>query len=63
MNVLVVVDDYGSYGAEVERTGTLGAELPLRQGVSGSIVFFRECEWRGGDTPSLVTVGQQAITA
>jgi hypothetical protein len=60
--VLVVLDDYESYGADVGQTGTLGAELVLRQGVSGSKVFLRECEGREGVTPFLVKVGQQAIT-
>lgn len=63
VDVLVVLDDYESYGAEVERTGMLGAELSLRYGVSVSKVFLRESEWRDGDTPFLANVRQEAIAA
>lgn len=63
VDVLVVLDDYESYGAEVERAGELGAELSLRYGVSISKVFLREREWRQGDTPFLANVRGEAVAA
>lgn len=63
VDVLVVLDDYESYGAEVDRAGALGAELSLQYGVSISKVFLREREWRQGDTPFLVNVRDEAVAA
>jgi len=63
VDVLVVLDDYESYGAEVDRAGHLGAELSLRYGVSISKVFLREREWLHGDTPFLVNVRREAVAA
>jgi predicted nucleotidyltransferase len=63
VDVLVILDDYESYGAEVGRAGELGAQLSLQYGVSISKVFLREREWRHGDTPFLVNVRQEAIAS
>ncbi len=63
VDVLVVLEDYESYGAEVERAGELGAELSLRYGVSISKVFLLEREWQQGDTPFLANVRGEAIAA
>lgn len=63
VDVLVVLDDYESYGAEVERAGELGAELSLQYGVSIIKVFLREREWRQGDTPFLANVRGEAVAA
>ena len=59
----MILDDYKSYSAEVERAGVLGAELSLRYGVSISKVFLREREWRHGDTPFLANVRGEAVAA
>ncbi|MDE2181107.1 MAG: nucleotidyltransferase domain-containing protein [candidate division NC10 bacterium] len=63
VDMLVILDDYKSYGAETERAGVLGAELSLRYGVSISKVFLREREWRQGDTPFLANVRGEAVAA
>lgn len=63
VDVLVILDDYESCGAEIDRAGVLGAELSLRYGVSISKVFLREREWRQGDTPFLANVRGEAVAA
>lgn len=63
VDVLVILDDYERYGAEVDRTSELGAKLSLRHGVSISKVFLRERDWRHGDTPFLSNVRSEAIAA
>ncbi len=63
VDVLVVLDDFERYGAEVDRTGELGASLSLKYGVSISKVFLRECDWLGGQTPFLVSVREEAVAS
>lgn len=62
-DVLIILDDFASYGAEVDRTADLGAALSLRYGVSISQVFLRERDWQGSDTPFLRNVRDEAIAA
>jgi predicted nucleotidyltransferase len=62
-DVLVVLDGFASYGAEVDRTAGLASELSLRHGLSISMVFVRECDWRAADTPFLRQVRDEAIAA
>ncbi len=61
VDVLVVLDDFESYGAEVDRTSQLGASISLEYGVSVIEVFLRESEWLRGDTPFLLNVREEAI--
>jgi len=61
VDVLVVLDDFESYGAEVDRTSQLGASISLEYGVSVIEVFLRESEWLRGDTPFLLNVRGEAI--
>ena len=61
VDVLVVLDDFDRYGAEVDRTGYVGSVLSLKYGVSISQVFFRESDWIRGDTPFLANVREEAI--
>lgn len=63
LDVLVVLEDFDNYGAEVDRTSQLGASLSLEYGVSMSEVFLRESEWLRGDTPFLLNVREEAIPA
>ena len=63
VDVLVVLDDFTSYGAEVDRTAELAAALSLRYGVSISQVFLRQQEWLTGDSPFLRGVREEAIAA
>lgn len=62
-DVLVVLDDFGSYGAEVDRTGELAAALSLEYGVSISQVFLREQDWLTSDSPFLRSVRDEATAA
>ena len=63
IDVLVVLDDFKQYGAEVDRTSRLGASLSLKFGVSISKIFLREREWLKGETPFLLSVRKEAIPA
>jgi len=62
-DVLVVLDDFASYGAEVDRTAELAAALSLQYGVSISQVFLRRQDWLTGDSPFLRSVRDEAIAA
>ncbi len=62
-DVLVVLDAFASYGAEVDRAAELTAALSLHYGVSISEVFVREEEWRTGDSPFLRNVREEAVAA
>ena len=61
VDILVVLDDFDDYCAEVDRVGELGAELSLKYGVSVSKVFVRQPDWLDGDTPFLANVREEAI--
>ncbi len=62
-DVLVVLDDFKDYGAEVDRTSALSSALSLEYDVSISKVFVRERDWRQDDTPFLLNVREEAIPA
>ena len=62
-DLLIVLDDFSSYGAEVDRAAELGAALSLQYGVSISQVFLREQEWLTGDSPFLRSVRDEATAA
>lgn len=62
VDVLVVVDDFERYGAEVDRTSDLTWRLSLHYGVSISKVFLRERDWQIGQTPFLANVREEAIS-
>ena len=63
IDVIVILDNYERYGIEVDRASGISAKLSLRYGVSISKVFFREHDWKEGDTPFLSNVRQEAIPA
>ena len=63
LDILVVLDDFDRYAREVDRASELASDLSLKYGVSVSLVFVRECEWRHGDTPFLANVREEAILA
>jgi len=62
-DVLVVLDDLGSYGAEVDRTAETVAALSLEHAVSISLVFLREREWMNDESPFVRSVRTEAIAA
>jgi len=61
VDVLVVLDHFDRYFAEVERSGKLASDLSLKYGVSVSRVFMREFEWLHEETPFLLNVREEAI--
>jgi predicted nucleotidyltransferase len=61
VDILVVLDDVGGYGAEVDRTGGVISEVSLRYGVSVSRVFVSEDAWARGRTLFLEQVREQAV--
>ncbi len=63
LDVLVVLEDFASYGQEVDRTAHLVAHLSLRYGISLSLVFVRERDWQSGDTPFLRNLRREVIAA
>ena len=62
-DVLVVLDDFASYGAEVDRTAEPTSALSLQYAVSISEVFVREHDWQTGDSPFLRNVREEAVAA
>jgi len=63
LDILVVLQAFDRYAHEVDRTGTLAANLSLKYSVSVSLVFMRELEWLREDTPFLSNVRDEAIPA
>lgn len=61
VDVLVILDHFDHYGAEVDRTGHLASDLSLKYGVSISRVFVSERDWSGRETPFLANARQEAI--
>ena len=61
LDILVVLEQFDHYAAEVNRTGELASDLSLKYGVTVSQVFVRESEWLNGDTPLLSNVREEAI--
>ncbi len=63
VDLLIVLDDFESYWAEIVRTGETIARHSLEAGVSVSRVFAKQAEWREGHTPFLDTVRREALAA
>ena len=62
LDILVVLEQFDHYAAEVDRTGELASELSLKYRMTVSQVFVRESEWLNGDTPFLSNVREEAIS-
>ena len=62
VDVLVVLEQFDHYAAEVNRTGELASDLSLKYGMTVSQVFVRETEWLHGATPFLSNVRDEAIS-
>jgi uncharacterized protein len=63
LDVLVVLDEVGSYWEEIERGGSITAELSLEHDVTISRIFVSGAEWNGGDTPLLRNVRREGRPA
>jgi len=63
LDVLIVLDEVGSYGAEIDRTSRLISRISLKYGISVSRVFVPERQWRAGEGLFLATVREESIPA
>lgn len=63
LDILVILDHYTDYIAEVMRAGRLASDLSLRYEVTACPVFLREDVWLHGESPFLNCVRPEAIAA
>jgi predicted nucleotidyltransferase len=63
MDVMIVLDDYESYGKEIDRTGELVSRLSLEYGLSISRVIMKEIQWMESDTPLLRNIRIDGVPA
>jgi len=63
VDVLIVLDEIGSYGGEIDRTGDLISSLSLQFGVSVSRVFVSATDWATAENPFLLNVRREAVAA
>ncbi len=63
VDVLIVLERIASYGAEIDRTGSVVSALSLKYGVSISRVFASQRDWSQRSTSFLESVGDEAIPA
>lgn len=62
-DVLIVLDDFELYSAEIKRTSELISELSLKHNMSISRKFIKDSHWQIGDTALLRNVRAEAIAA
>jgi predicted nucleotidyltransferase len=63
LDILVVLESFDLYGAEVDRTSQLISELSLRYEISISRVFVSWDDWLKRQTPFLANVREEGIPA
>jgi len=63
LDVMIVLDTYGSYWDELVRTGQLASDLSLEYGVTISRTIMKEEQWQKGDLPVLKNVRMEGIPA
>jgi predicted nucleotidyltransferase len=63
IDVMIVLDNYKSYGKEIDRTGELISKLSLVYGVSISRVIVKESQWKESDTPLLRNIRADGVPA
>lgn len=63
VDVLVVLESYDRYSAEIGRTSRLISTLSLKYSVSISRVFVSEVKWRSYDSPFLRNARSEAVAA
>ena len=63
LDVLIVLRDFDRYGAEVDVTSHIVADLSLKNGVTINSVFVRERDWQSGESGFLRNVREEAIAA
>ena len=62
IDVMIVLDDYQSYGQEIDRTGELVSKLSLEYGFSISRVIMKETQWMESDTPLLRNIRMDGVS-
>jgi len=63
IDVMIVLNNYESYGKEIDRTGELASSLSLEYGISISRVVMKETQWKNGDTPLLRNIRVDGVPA
>lgn len=63
VDVLIVLDYYARYGAEVDRVSEAVSRLSLKHGVTITVVFMRELQWTTGDSPFLRNARAEALAS
>ena len=62
IDVMIVLNNYKSYGKEIDRTGKLISNLSLEYGISISRVLMKEMQWKSSDTPLLRNIRMDGIS-
>ena len=63
LDVMIVLNNYESYGKEIDRSGKLTSNLSLAYGISISRVVMKESQWKISDTPLLRNIRMDGIPA
>ena len=63
VDIMIVLNNYKSYGKEIDRTGELISSLSLEYNVSISRVIMKESQWKVSDTPLLRNIRMDGIPA
>lgn len=63
IDVMIVLNNYESYGQEIDRTGELVSKLALDYGISISRVIMKEMQWKNSDTPLLRNIRIDGVPA
>ncbi len=63
IDIMIVLDNYQSYGKEIDRTGELISRLSLEYGTSISRVLMKENQWKESDTPLLRNIRVDGVPA
>lgn len=63
IDVMIILNDYESYGKEIDRTGDLVSKLSLEYSISISRVIMTENQWKNSDTPLLHNIRVEGVAA
>ncbi len=63
LDVLIVLDDFRQYGAEVDRTCVFFSSLSIESGLTIGSIFVREKDWEKQDSPFIRNVRKEAVPA
>lgn len=63
LDVMIVLDRFDRYAAEVDRTGALVSKLSIDSGISISRVFVSEGDWDAAGSPLIANARREAVPA